>query len=74
MNIYIINSYSEITWDCYDSHVIVANTIEEVVGLAQSIAANEGTSSWKEENVELIGSYIGDFEDPIIILSSFNAG
>ena len=74
MNIYIIKVNTKITYDCYDSHVIVANTPKEVVELAQKVSADEGMDAWEENYVRSIGQYEGDLTTPHIIISSFNAG
>ena len=63
---------SNVTYDVYNHHVIIAKTPTEAKELALDVAADEGEVSWVEAKCEIIGTP----KDPTsrIILSDFNAG
>lgn len=65
-----------VSYDTYDSHVVVANTEQEARQLAsEGKRFCEGARVWLESAiVTLEGSYTGTAVKPHIICSSFNAG
>lgn len=73
MRIYLI-SIGVKDWDCYDSHIIIANTKSEVRKFAIDKFADEGKEIWETANIEILGKYKGSNNKPFIALSSFNAG
>lgn len=73
MKIYYIY-IKEWTYDCMDSHVIVAHNEEEVRNFAINKACDEGSKVWITADIVKQGDYTGDREIPFVLLSSFNAG
>lgn len=62
-------------YDYYDSHVIVANNVQEVIDLAKKESADEGEENWDNSSIiNKVGIYTGEKKEPFILLSSFNAG
>lgn len=60
-------------YDSYDSHVVIAETPEQVIELVAESPGDEGAEAWKLENVEHVGTP-NDNQPVGILLSSFNAG
>ena len=67
-------SIDDWTYDCNSDHVIVARDTDEVIKLAQSVAADEGKLIWYSAKISIIGDYTGDKTEPFILLTSFHAG
>ena len=74
MNIYLITVETHKISEYYHSHIIAANTPQEVVEIAKKICASEGEYAWKEDKVELLGIFHNTTDKPHILLSSYNAG
>lgn len=63
----------EVDYDMYDGYVVIANNKYDALDLIHSDWEN--SEQWDIDGVELICPYNGiRYEDPIILLSSFNAG
>lgn len=73
MKIYLIRSNASYQGESggYESHVIAANSITEVVRIAKNNAALEGKGAWDKNGVELVGVHIDAKTEPYIILSNF---
>lgn len=73
MNIFSIK-HDQGGYDCYSSHIIVANNEKEVRNLAKEEAADEGIDVWDTATVKVEGNYTGNKTEPFIMLSDFHAG
>ena len=69
MNIYKIDN-GKFCYDCYDSHIIVANNEQEVISLAKSEHSDTPDSWWDEATITLEGLYTGSNTDPFILLKT----
>ena len=74
MNIYVLEAIVDITYDCYDGHVVVANN--DLEARKQCSSGYEG-KIWidgEKSSIEHVGHYEGMEKEPFVLLSSFNAG
>lgn len=74
MKIYKI-SHSQFEYDTHDGHIIAADNTDQVIELAQKQDSSHFYDIWKNEAIiEQLGEYTGTSTEPVILLSSFNAG
>ena len=75
MDIYKITAISScVSYDSFDSHIVIADTEEQVLQLAKEKAADEGEEAWVKDNIKKYGKCSIEYAQPLILLSSFNAG
>lgn len=77
MYIYKLTQNVNTSYDTYDSMIVIANNEDEAVQLSVSEYHGDSYSSWaclEDIDVTLIGTACDRYEEPIIILTSFNAG
>ena len=73
MKIYTI-THDNHGYDYFLGHTIAANSEDEVRALAKRASADEGHKAWDDASIVEEGIYTGDFTEPFIIMSDFNAG
>ncbi len=73
MKIYKIE-HEKFACDSYMSHVVVANSEDEVRQLAKNTSADEGKDVWDDAKVEECGEYTRHRTEPFILMSDFRAG
>ena len=73
MKIYTI-THKNFAYDSYLGHVIVANSIDEVIQKAKEGPGEEGADVWHNATVEEQGQYTGTKTEPFILLSDFRSG
>ena len=75
MDIYKITAISSyVSYDSFDSHIVIADTEEQVLQLAKEEAAAEGKNAWVKDNIKKYGKCSIEYAQPLILLSPFNAG
>ena len=78
MNLYLITMEHwprDYRWDCYDGHVIAADSEFEARSFAARNHGDEGAASWMTANSKIV--LIGTAAPEVmagLVLSSFNAG
>ena len=73
MDIYLIE-HTELGYDYYMAHVIVAYNYTEVKILAKNICGDEEEAVWDKAQITNVGKYTGNQVEPFILLSDFRAG
>lgn len=75
MKIYFIEHCdSNVEYDSYLSHVVVAKSEEQCRSLVKKISQSEGSNIWDSAKIEILGPYDGIKKDPFIANSNFLNG
>lgn len=75
MKIYLIEKpYEYYDYDTYRRFVIVANSKEETIKIAQSEVCNEPIELWSYSKITECGVYTGNETEPFILLSDYLRG
>jgi len=53
----------------FQSHVIIAKGVDEVLKLAKAHALDEGKDAWNEKGIEKLGVYTGEKKMSYIVVS-----
>ena len=74
MNIYILSRSDKIDYDEYDAFVVVAESSEQAMEYTRSVHPKKSYDDWSDDVEALLIGTTDKYDEPLILLGSFNAG